>query len=86
MGTYNLSETIHNWVSLQKQPGLRLKSDADFNLSGDCCGTDIVPNYTKWPSIGLHGMNIGQISAKSQCFFFIRNNTSTVQKRFDALK
>ena len=48
---------------------------SDFNISGGCFGTDIIPKCTKWSQIGVHGLIIGQIFAKFKCAsFLIRKN------------
>ena len=39
---------------------------SDFNLSGDCSGTDIIQECTKWFQMRVHGLEIGQIFAKCQ--------------------
>ena len=43
---------------------------ADFNLSGGCFGTEIIPKCTKWSNIKIHGLFFGPILAKFQCAFF----------------
>ena len=58
-------------------PPLKLKNKfADFNLSAGCFGIDIIPKWTKWSQMGVHGLRIGQIFAKIQCTsFWVRTDT-----------
>ena len=34
------------------------KQDSDFNLSGACFGTDIIPKCTKLFQMGVHGLKM----------------------------
>ena len=54
---------------LKKGPqGIHL---TDFNLSGDCFGTDIIQNCTKWSNMEVHGRSFGPIFAKFHCASFL---------------
>ena len=44
---------------------------ADFNLSGRCCGTDIIHKCSRWSQIGVHRLMVGQIFPTFQCMFFV---------------
>ena len=70
-----------------------------LQLKRGCSGTDIIQKCTKWSQIGVHGLRIGQISAKFQCAYFliqqnvkkykcgstIRENVMFRQKHFEKL-
>ena len=61
----------------------------DFNLSPGCFGRDIIQKCTKWLQIGVHGLKIGQISAKCRCASFwvrkMQTNTN-IREKHNALR
>ena len=68
---YNHVNNYETALNIVKQHARTFTLDLDFNLSGDCFGTDITQKCKKWFQMGAHGLTFGRICAKIHCVFFM---------------